>query len=94
MKIFDEDTMGSLLIENVSPKLRIDEKGNILEIISGKGSVNKDLIVTNIGENIVSIDFPSDRHEIAEFIIESCDEFGYKTISNVYDEKINIRIIK
>lgn len=90
---FDKDTIGPLLIESVV-KLKMNEKENILGIISGKQSINNELFVTNIGDNIISIDFPGDKHELAEFIIESCDEFGYKTISNVYNEKINIRIIK
>jgi len=91
---FDKDTIGTLLIESASPKLKVDEKDNVLGVLSGKQSINKNITVTNIGENIISIDFPSSRHEVAEFIIESCDEFGYKTISNVYDNSINIRIIK
>lgn len=90
---FEKDTIGPLLIESVT-RLKLDEKENILGIISGKKSVNNELIVTNISESVISIDISSDKHEVAEFIIESCDEYGYKTISNVYDSKINIRIVK
>ena len=90
---FEKDTIGPLLIESVV-KLKMNEKENIIGIISGKQSTSKELTVTNIGENIISIDFGCDKHELAEFIIESCDEFGYKTISNVYDSNINIRIVK
>lgn len=90
---FEKDVLGPLLIESVT-KLRITDREDILNIISGKQSTNKCYSITNIGENIISIDFPSDYFLAADYIIESCDVFGYDTISNVYDDKINIRIIK
>jgi hypothetical protein len=98
---FEKDTIGKLLIES-SIKVNVNDREKLLRVISGKMksfitesyNINDDISVLNIGENIISIDFSENFHEIAEFIIESCDDFGYKTITNVYDDKINIRIVK
>lgn len=95
---FEKDEIGKLLIETPSVKIKREDKASLLEIISGK--TNKfvselyNIDILNIGENIISITFPEQHHELAEYIIESCDDIGYNTLLDVTNKNINIRIIK
>lgn len=93
---FDKDTIGSLLIETKSRTVKQEDKKNILRVITGRDStlISECIKISLLGENIVSFNFPESQHEVAEYIIESCDDLGYKVMANITDKDINIRVIR
>ncbi len=96
---FEDDKLGKLLIEEKSKKMKHNDIKNLLDIISGKedkfiSKIYENVSITKIGKNILSFDFPESMYEMADVIIELCDNFNYKIKGSVTNNNINIRIIK
>lgn len=97
---FEKDMVGTLFIESKSVKIKRIDKEYILKAITGKPfsfiseSYKQKVEVSNISDNIITFNFSEKFNELAEYIIESCDELGYQVISSVDNSNINIRVIR
>jgi hypothetical protein len=97
---FNKDIIGTLFIESKSIKIKRMDKEYILKAITGKPfsfiseSYNQKINISNISDNIITFNFSEKLNELAEYIIESCDELGYQTISNIDNDNISIKVIR
>lgn len=97
---FKKDDIGKLLIETKSVKIKKSDKENVVKAISGdltpfvlESYPNANMILSKIGE-IICFEFSEQYNELAEYIIETCDELGYKIIGDIDNENIKIKVIK